>query len=102
MRVVVLATVVEFRGSLVDVTAGDDVFDYDLQDITDALFGNFPHKAEMTRELRAFLLTTSNKTSDRRTGEFFRRYVNALPHPRSNGFVCGIVMGWRGFLSWQR
>jgi len=32
----------------------------------------------MSREFRAFLLIVADKTSDRRGGELFRRYVNAL------------------------
>jgi hypothetical protein len=34
----------------------------------------------MSREFRAFLLLVADKTGDRRRGELFRRYVNALAH----------------------
>jgi hypothetical protein len=34
----------------------------------------------MVREYKTFLLVSGDKSSDRRHGEFFRRYVNVLAH----------------------
>lgn len=38
MRIIVIGTIAEFRGSLVDVLAGDEMLGYNLQDVLDALF----------------------------------------------------------------
>lgn len=42
VRTIVIAIIAEFRGSLVDITAGDRVLSYDLNAILDALFQGTP------------------------------------------------------------
>lgn len=78
MRIIVMGIIAEFRGSLVDVTAGDNYLGYDLSATLDALFKGTPGHHAMSREYRTFLLITADKSSNRRDGELFRRYVNAL------------------------
>ncbi|KAH8887800.1 hypothetical protein GQ53DRAFT_784052 [Thozetella sp. PMI_491] len=78
IRIIVIGIVAEFRGNLVDVTAGDTLLGYDLNDLLDILFAGTPGREEMGRGYRAFLFTTSIKTSHKRQSDMFRRYVNAL------------------------
>jgi hypothetical protein len=78
MRISVIAVIAEFRGSLVDITTGDNILGYDLSSLLATLFEGTPGYEDMCREYRTFLLVTADKTSDRRDGELFRRYVNAL------------------------
>lgn len=77
-RVLVVAIVVEFRGSLVDVEASDKVLGYDVEELIDTLFAGTAGRDAMARELRSWLLITGDKTSHRRTSELFHRYVNSL------------------------
>ncbi|MFG2286720.1 hypothetical protein ACGFOU_11775 [Streptomyces sp. NPDC048595] len=78
VRTVALGTVVEFRGAMADVSAGDHLLGYDLNELLDTLFRGTPGHEDMAREYRTFLLITAEKTSDRRGSELFRRYANAL------------------------
>lgn len=78
MRLIAIATVTEFRGSLVDVAAGDNILGYDLGELLETVYGGMPAYEEMAREFRAFLLITAEKCSNRRDSDLFRRYVNAL------------------------
>ena len=79
MRIIIIGIIAEFRGALVDVTAGPEVLGYDLDGVLDDLFHGTPGHDEMAREYKTFLLITSEKASNRRyTSELFRRYVNAL------------------------
>ncbi|KAJ7148454.1 BcABA3 [Mycena crocata] len=80
MRTIIMAIIAEFEGSLVDVTAGDDVLGYSLSGILASLFEGTHGHEDMGREFRAFLLVAADKASDRRSGELFRRYVNSLAH----------------------
>ncbi|CBX99537.1 hypothetical protein LEMA_P087760.1 [Plenodomus lingam JN3] len=80
MRIIIIGIVAEFRGNLVDVTAGDDMMGYNLSTVLDALFLGTADRENMCREYRSFLLITADKSSERRNGELFRRYVNALAH----------------------
>lgn len=77
-RIIVIGIIAEFRGSLVDVTAGRRVLGYDLDELLDTVFTGTPGHREMAREYRTFLLITADKSSGRRDSELFRRYVNAL------------------------
>ncbi|GLZ00444.1 hypothetical protein [Actinoplanes sp. NBRC 103695] len=77
-RIIVIGIVAEFRGSLVDVTTGDRVLGYDVDELLGTVFGGTPGHELMAREYRTFLLVTADKSSDRRDSELFRRYVNAL------------------------
>ncbi|KAH9845182.1 aba 3 protein [Teratosphaeria destructans] len=78
MRTIIIGIIAEFRGNMVDVSAGDDLLGYDLGEVLDDLFlGTSAHK-EMAREYRSFLLITADKTSGRRQGQLFTRYVRAL------------------------
>lgn len=78
MRTIIIGIIAEFKGHMVDMSAGDDILGYDLQAVLDGLFqGTVGHEL-MCREYRSFLLITSEKTSEKRNGELFRRYVNSL------------------------
>ncbi|KAH7350290.1 BcABA3 [Pyrenochaeta sp. MPI-SDFR-AT-0127] len=77
-RTIVIAIVAEYRGNLVDISAGDYVLGYDLKQILGVLFEGTPAHDVMAREYRSSILISSDKASPRREGELFRRYVNAL------------------------
>lgn len=86
-RLMLIAVIVEMRGSLVDVVAGDNILGFQIDELVDQVFaGNPGHMDEMVREFRTFLLFTAEKVSERRTSDFFRRYVNALAHSPKNWF----------------
>ncbi|RYP03581.1 hypothetical protein DL764_005042 [Monosporascus ibericus] len=78
MRIIIMGIIAEFRGDLVDVTAGDCILGYSLDGTLAELFEGTPGHALMAREYKSFLLVTADKSSSRRDGELFRRYVNAL------------------------
>ncbi|KAJ7895537.1 hypothetical protein B0H14DRAFT_3104935 [Mycena olivaceomarginata] len=79
MRVVIICAIAEFRGEMFDMESnGDDMFGYNLQEVLDDLFEGTPGHERMSRELRAYLLLTADKSSARRDEELFRRYVNSL------------------------
>lgn len=78
MRTMTICTIAEFRGKLVDVSASDNIMGCDVGASLATLFEGRPGHTDMAREYRAFLLLTADKSSDRRDGELFRRYVNAL------------------------
>ncbi|KAK1975069.1 BcABA3 [Colletotrichum cereale] len=78
MRIIVMGIIAEFKGSLVDVTAGDDILGYSLDSTLAALFEGTAGHELMAREYKTFLLITADKSSGRRDGELFRRYVDAL------------------------
>lgn len=78
MRAIIIGIIAEFKGDMVDVSSGDGILGYNLQAVLDGLFqGTVGHEL-MCREFRAFLLITSEKASEKRNGELFRRYVNSL------------------------
>ncbi|KAK3314879.1 hypothetical protein B0H66DRAFT_627644 [Apodospora peruviana] len=79
-RVIIIGIVAEFNGSLINVSSSDHILGYDMGELYDTLFGELPGSArdEMARDYRTFLLTTAEKTSNRRDSELFRRFVNAL------------------------
>lgn len=79
MRIIVIGIIAEFRGDLVDVTAGPEILGYDLDGVLDGIFHGTPGHLDMAREYKTFLLITSEKASQKHTtSELFRRYVNAL------------------------
>ncbi|TLD10184.1 hypothetical protein PgNI_05380 [Pyricularia grisea] len=79
MRTIIIGIIAEFRGELVDVAASDSIMGcYSLTAVLDALFEGTPGHQLMVREYKTFLLVTSEKTSNRRDSELFRRYVNGL------------------------
>ncbi|KAH8585702.1 BcABA3 [Bisporella sp. PMI_857] len=78
MRIIIMGIIAEFRGSMVDVTAGDNILGYSLDGTLAALFAGTKGHELMAREYKTFLLVTADKASERRSGELFRRYVNAL------------------------
>jgi hypothetical protein len=78
MRTIIIGVIAEFRGEMVDVTASTSILGYDLDGVLAALFEGTPGHKEMAREYKTFLLITADKASERRDGELFRRYVNAL------------------------
>ncbi|KAH8688781.1 ABA 3 protein [Talaromyces proteolyticus] len=78
MRTIVIGIVAEFRGDLVDVTASNNVLNYDLDDLLSTLLGDSPGGVEIAREFRTFCLMTSTKTGSNRNCELFKRYMNVL------------------------
>lgn len=85
-RIIVIGIIAEFRGRLVDVTAGGDLLGYDLDELLDTVFAGTPGHEDMAREYRTFLLVTADKSSERRDSELFRRYVHALARSPRNWF----------------
>ncbi|KAK4613080.1 Alpha-ionylideneethane synthase aba3 [Fulvia fulva] len=80
MRIIIMGIIAEFKGDLLDVTKGDNVLNYSLDGVLSDLFTGTPDPAGMAREYKTFLLCSGDKSSGRRSGEFFRRYVNNLAH----------------------
>ncbi|KAK6502350.1 hypothetical protein TWF506_002931 [Arthrobotrys conoides] len=94
MRIVVLETLCEVHGDLFRPEETDNMAGYSLQEQLDILFGGTPVHEAMSREVRAFFVTTSEKSGSARDGsELFRRCVNALAIPQKITFGSGIVMG---------
>lgn len=85
MRIVVMGIVAEYRGDLIDIEKTDRILGYSLDRVLAELFAGSAGHALMAREMKAFLLLTSEKSSARRRrGELFRRYVDGLAQgPRS-------------------
>lgn len=78
MRVVVMCTVADFRGDLIDIEASDNTMGYSINRVMADLFeGTVGHEL-MAPELKALLLITSEKSSERRHGELVRRYVEGI------------------------
>ncbi|MEU9243305.1 hypothetical protein [Streptomyces sp. NPDC048385] len=83
VRIIAVATLAEVHGSLVDVTAGDQLLGYDLGELLETLFSGTPGHRDMARECRANLLISAEKSSARHGSELFRRYAHAVvrsPH----------------------
>ncbi|KAF8210005.1 ABA 3 protein [Mycena galopus ATCC 62051] len=78
MRLIVLAVVSEFNGTIVDVLASDNLLGYSVPGLLDILFQGSPTRKDMEREFRTCILFTAEKASSRRNGELFRRYANCL------------------------
>ncbi|KAM7197461.1 hypothetical protein V8F20_006606 [Naviculisporaceae sp. PSN 640] len=87
-RVIIIGIVAEFNGSLIDISTSDHILGYEMGELYDTLFGELPGSArdEMARDYRTFLLTTAEKTSNRRDSELFRRFVNSLATSPKNWF----------------
>lgn len=77
-RCMIIGIIAEFRGDLVDENGEDEMFGYSLDGVLAELFEDTPGHALMAREFKSFLIPAADKSSDRRHGELFRRYVNAL------------------------
>ncbi|KAG9249734.1 uncharacterized protein F5Z01DRAFT_668409 [Emericellopsis atlantica] len=78
-KTIVIAVVAEFRGDLVPQDGSSIVLGYDLEGLLDSLFGSDTElRAAMSREFRAFLLLSVEKSSKRLDSELFRRYLCAL------------------------
>ncbi|KAF8131353.1 hypothetical protein K438DRAFT_1642899 [Mycena galopus ATCC 62051] len=80
MRIIIIGTIAEFAGGMVDVASGDILLGYSLSSLFATLFGGIPNRGDMEREYRCFLLVTTNKSSAKRNGALFRRYANSLVH----------------------
>lgn len=87
VRFLVILTVVEFRGDLVDVATSDQVLGYNIEELLETIFGSFKGQArvEMGQEFRASMILTAEKASnhgsqtDRGTNsKLFRHYMNSL------------------------
>ncbi|KAF7194936.1 Alpha-ionylideneethane synthase aba3 [Pseudocercospora fuligena] len=86
MRIFIMGIIAEFKGELVNVAAGDDVLGYSLSHVLSSVFAGMPGHDDMAREFRTFLLVTAEKTSGKRNGELFRRYVNSLAQSPAQWF----------------
>ncbi|KAF4551729.1 Hypothetical protein D9617_12g036180 [Elsinoe fawcettii] len=80
VRLIVAAVIAEFRGEEVNITETDDVAGYHTDKLLAETFEGTAGYADMVREYKAFMLMTGEKVSERRNGELFRRYVDALAH----------------------
>lgn len=78
MRIIIISIVAEFKGTIVDVLASDNLLGYSVPDLLDILFQGSPMRENMERELRTCILFMAEKSSSRRDGELFRRYVDCL------------------------
>ncbi|KAJ4377137.1 hypothetical protein N0V86_006578 [Didymella sp. IMI 355093] len=77
MRIIIIGTVAEFRGELINVVDNDDILGYNLKQVLDTLFEGTPGHVEMAREFRCFLLVSSHK-SRQIESNLFKRYAVAL------------------------
>jgi hypothetical protein len=78
MRIIIIGIITEFRGELVDISAGDEVLGYSVDQVLAQLFRGTVGHADMAREYKTFLLITGDKTSTRRSGMLFQHYIAAL------------------------
>ncbi|KAI1853892.1 hypothetical protein JX265_012577 [Neoarthrinium moseri] len=78
VRCMIIGIIAECRGDLIDENGGDNIFGYSLDGVLAELFEGTPGHALMAREYKSFLIPAADKSSQRRNGELFRRYVNAL------------------------
>ncbi|KAJ7442388.1 hypothetical protein B0H11DRAFT_2348206 [Mycena galericulata] len=85
-RTTVMGIAAEFKGSMVDVMAGDRILGYSLSGVLATLFEGTVNHKNMAREYRNSLLIMGEKSSSRRDGELFRRYVNSLAHSPRDWF----------------
>lgn len=77
-RCMIIGIIAEFRGDMVDENGGDNIAGYSLDGVLAELFEGTAGHALMAREFKSFLIPAADKSSERRHGELFRRYVNAL------------------------
>ncbi|KAK4623793.1 Alpha-ionylideneethane synthase aba3 [Fulvia fulva] len=90
MRIIIIGTIAEFKGSLFDMTADDDnMLGYSLNQVLYDLFEDTAGAKNMAREYKTFLTVTSDKTSDRQHDQFFRSYIKAVPSGPANWFRLG-------------
>ncbi|KAJ7323945.1 hypothetical protein DFH08DRAFT_917006 [Mycena albidolilacea] len=74
MRIIIISIVAEFKGTIVDVLASDNLLGYSVPDLLDTLFQGSPMRENMARELSTCILFMAEKSSSRRDGKLFRRY----------------------------
>ncbi|MFI6515589.1 hypothetical protein ACIBF1_08540 [Spirillospora sp. NPDC050679] len=86
VRLVNIGIIAEFRGTMVDVVAGDRAVGYDIEELLDTVFRKSPGRQDMGREYRSFLLVTAEKASRRHDSELFRRYVDSLARSPEDWF----------------
>lgn len=77
-RCMIIGIIAEFRGDLTDENGGDRIVGYSLDGVLAELFEGTPGHALMALEYKSFLIPAADKSSGRRRGELFGRYVNAL------------------------
>ncbi|PVI05763.1 BcABA3 [Periconia macrospinosa] len=97
VRLLVTCVVAEFRGDLIKIEDTDEIMGYNVGKLLEFLFGQTPDRERWEREFRAYLLITAEKTSDRRGGELFRRYVNALAYSPAGWYQmrgCDALVGF--------
>ncbi|KAG9250655.1 uncharacterized protein F5Z01DRAFT_665596 [Emericellopsis atlantica] len=78
MKTIVIAVFAEFRGDLIPQDGRSSILGYDLEGLLDTLFHGTGMRNAMSREFRAFLLMSVEKSSMRLDSELFRRYLHAL------------------------
>ncbi|KAF7343306.1 Aba 3 protein [Mycena venus] len=77
-RLYIIFYVAEFHGKTIDVLAGDNILGYSVSSLVGIVFQGTSICEDMAREFRCMLLIVAEKASDRRNGEFFRRFANSL------------------------
>ncbi|EPS37552.1 hypothetical protein H072_8759 [Dactylellina haptotyla CBS 200.50] len=86
-RIVIMQCICEFQGDLFRPEETDTMVGYKLQDLVDILFAGTPIHGQMSREIHAYFVPASEKSSSNKDGsELFRRYVNALAHSPKDYF----------------
>ena len=87
MRIIIIGTIAEFRGSLFDmVEDADMMLGYSLDQVLQDLFEDTMGAEAMFLEYKTFLTVTSEKTSERRHGKFFQNYTEAISSSPENWF----------------
>ncbi|KAJ7439624.1 hypothetical protein B0H11DRAFT_1751836 [Mycena galericulata] len=102
-RLVAIATIAEFKGDIVDLMAGDNVLGYSLSGLLAVLFQGTSYHEDMGREYRATIFVGAEKSSNRRDGKLFSRYVNALVQSPAHWFrmrACDGGARWTIAAAW--
>lgn len=87
MRIIIIGTIAEFRGSLFDMAEdADNMLGYSLDQVLHDLFEDTVGAKDMSLEYKTFLTVTSEKTSERRYDKFFQDYARAISSSPENWF----------------
>ncbi|USW55667.1 hypothetical protein Slin15195_G089860 [Septoria linicola] len=87
MRIIIIGTIAEFRGSLFDMTEDDDnMLGFSLNQVLYDLFEDTAGAKDMAWEYKTFLTVTTDKTSERQHDQFFRAYIKAVSSSPQNWY----------------
>ncbi|KAF5713176.1 aba 3 [Fusarium globosum] len=78
MRCIIIETIAEFRGGLINDAADNSVLSYDLDSVLHALFSGTAAYKDMVREFKTFLIISAEKSSHKRDSKLFHHYVRSL------------------------